>query len=573
MSNSTKYLSYEGLSYFKNIIEGRYEKKGHTHSYVPTKTVTFTPAETAIGPAEVLSKLGSGYALGKGTWDYAGNGYISKDTTGSIAIDLAGSSIIQFGGSSAYTQLYITAPASTTTNSKTNEMLFYNNHGSSYSPAWTRVLTNRNYSEYCASAGHTHNKLTIKGIDAATTHGDYMGILQNASVEGLESNTWYNVIKILHNNSAGYYTEFAQSFTGTEGLYHRRMSNGAKSNWRHVLDSVNYSSYALPVAGGALTGPLVFNGTDTDRNIIRINNGTGDATTKSYYGFTLKYLGSGTGNENALALYSDNQTATSQIQIAKILQDGTLNSRSILPISNNTYSLGNSSYKWSNIYATTFTGNLTGNVTGNASSATKIGAYTSSDIFVRQSRPDNGFNIDEIELFGMRDIQSSSEITRTGTFPFHGWGSLMSFNGANYFVQFATASTSGGLYFRSIYGAGVKLTDKPWVKFLDSSNTTYTASVTSGTSGAYQIGTLKIGGTETTIYGKDTNTTYTSLKNPYSLHIVGSSGRIASYDGSSTVTATITATSIGAAETNHTHDTLTPEEVDTVFTQFGITFQ
>lgn len=160
MSNSTKYLSYEGLSYFKNIIEGRYEKKGHTHSYVPIKSVIFTPAETAIGPADVLSKLGSGCA-----WDYAGNGYISKDTTGSIAIDLAGCSVIQLGNESAYTQLYITAPASTTTNSKTNEILFYNNHGSSYSPAWTRVLTNRNYSEYCATKTHTHDTLTPNEID------------------------------------------------------------------------------------------------------------------------------------------------------------------------------------------------------------------------------------------------------------------------------------------------------------------------------------------------------------------------------------------------------------------------
>ena len=152
-------LTYCNRGAFGTIVTkntGDYAKAGHTHDYVPIKYVTFTPANVAIGPADVLSKLGSGYALGKGTWNYDGNGYISKDTTGSIAIDLAGCSVIQLGGSSAYTQLYITAPASTTTNSKTNEILFYNNHGSGYAPAWTRVLTNRNYSEYCASVGHTH---------------------------------------------------------------------------------------------------------------------------------------------------------------------------------------------------------------------------------------------------------------------------------------------------------------------------------------------------------------------------------------------------------------------------------
>ena len=46
---------------------------------------------------------------------------------------------------------------------------------------------------------------------------------------------------------------------------------------------------------------------------------------------------------------------------------GTLNSRAITPTVTNTYALGTSSLKWSNVYATTFTGNLTGNVTGSLS--------------------------------------------------------------------------------------------------------------------------------------------------------------------------------------------------------------
>lgn len=53
---------------------------------------------------------------------------------------------------------------------------------------------------------------------------------------------------------------------------------------------------------------------------------------------------------------------------------GNLSSRQIAPSATNSYSLGTSSLKWSNVYATTFTGNLTGNVTGsltgNADTAT-----------------------------------------------------------------------------------------------------------------------------------------------------------------------------------------------------------
>ena len=47
--------------------------------------------------------------------------------------------------------------------------------------------------------------------------------------------------------------------------------------------------------------------------------------------------------------------------------NNTLVTLAIRPSSNNTYNLGTSSYKWANVYATTFNGNLTGNVTGNVS--------------------------------------------------------------------------------------------------------------------------------------------------------------------------------------------------------------
>jgi hypothetical protein len=51
---------------------------------------------------------------------------------------------------------------------------------------------------------------------------------------------------------------------------------------------------------------------------MRINNTTGDSTTKSYYGFTLKYLGSGTGDANSLALFTDNSTASTQTKSIEI---------------------------------------------------------------------------------------------------------------------------------------------------------------------------------------------------------------------------------------------------------------
>ena len=56
---------------------------------------------------------------------------------------------------------------------------------------------------------------------------------------------------------------------------------------------------------------------------------------------------------------------------------GNLSSRQIAPSSTNSYTLGTSSLKWSNVYATTFTGNLSGNATSadtatNATTASKV---------------------------------------------------------------------------------------------------------------------------------------------------------------------------------------------------------
>lgn len=56
---------------------------------------------------------------------------------------------------------------------------------------------------------------------------------------------------------------------------------------------------------------------------------------------------------------------------------GNLSSRQIAPSANNSYTLGTSSLKWDNVYATTFTGNLTGNASTattatNATTASKV---------------------------------------------------------------------------------------------------------------------------------------------------------------------------------------------------------
>lgn len=74
------------------------------------------------------------------------------------------------------------------------------------------------------------------------TYGSYGGILQDSN-KGPASGSWSNRIKILHNNSTGYYTELAQNFTGTAGLWHRRNVAGTISEWTPVIDNANFHTY------------------------------------------------------------------------------------------------------------------------------------------------------------------------------------------------------------------------------------------------------------------------------------------------------------------------------------------
>lgn len=118
-------------------------------------------------------------------------------------------------------------------------------------------VDNKLYSDgkVVSTGDHTHNyagattpggpalkvDLNPSGLLDAT-YGSYGGILQDAN-KGPVSGSWSNRIKILHNNSSGYYTELAQNFTGTAGLWHRRNVAGAVSEWTPVIDKANFRTY------------------------------------------------------------------------------------------------------------------------------------------------------------------------------------------------------------------------------------------------------------------------------------------------------------------------------------------
>lgn len=132
-----------------------------------------------------------------------------------------------------------------------------------------------------STGGHTHNyagatspggpalkvDLNPSGLLDAT-YGSYGGILQDSN-KGPVSGSWSNRIKILHNNSTGYYTELAQNFTGTAGLWHRRNVAGTISEWTPVIDNANFHTY--------LDSTYVIRGNDPNvlTNYVRYSINTG----------------------------------------------------------------------------------------------------------------------------------------------------------------------------------------------------------------------------------------------------------------------------------------------------------
>ena len=127
------------------------------------------------------------------------------------------------------------------------------------------------------------------------------------------------------------------------------------------------SSTYVKKAGDIMTGNLGIKMGDTDKHIIFDYDGDGSAGAS----WRIAALGTGSNDTNYFAIQSGTSTTTATawnnvIRLGQNTYDAAFGGN-VYPLANNSKTLGTSSLKWSNVYATTFTGNLSGNVTGTAS--------------------------------------------------------------------------------------------------------------------------------------------------------------------------------------------------------------
>ena len=115
------------------------------------------------------------------------------------------------------------------------------------------------------------------------------------------------------------------------------LSGNATSATTATNDSAgnNISTTYLKKGGDTMTGSLQYNDTtgstfikigsnNKDTNLMRVYSSDQTYKETGAYGFSLKYLGTGSGNANKLVLYSDNGTAATQVEAFNVAQDGVI---------------------------------------------------------------------------------------------------------------------------------------------------------------------------------------------------------------------------------------------------------
>lgn len=129
----------------------------------------------------------------------------------------------------------------------------------------------------------------------------------------------------------------------TDQLYFRRgtwNSDGTGSLrsdvWKVILHDKNYDSYALSLSGGTLTGTLSFVDTSSNRVSPMIKFGSDNQDTilwkvyssdhtyadQGVYGFDMTYTGTGSGDNNKLILYADNQNSATKVAAMTVTNAG-----------------------------------------------------------------------------------------------------------------------------------------------------------------------------------------------------------------------------------------------------------
>lgn len=161
--------------------------------------------------------------------------YNLKDVADSVANPLSGQALVYDGitkkwvaGSAGLNQAELASALSGYLLTETANATFVTSLGINGNYlTWTKNGSTNNITVPYATKS---SQLTLNPTGLKDTkYGTAAGLLQDTTAGGIIGNLWTNRLKILYNNSAGYFTELAMTFNG--GVYYRNMYAGELSEW------------------------------------------------------------------------------------------------------------------------------------------------------------------------------------------------------------------------------------------------------------------------------------------------------------------------------------------------------
>ena len=148
-------------------------------------------ADSYTGPTYLSTYVGNNAIIERGSWAYANNGYID---TGVGIIGLAGTMVIASNYGTNGSAIFVTPSTSSTGGGAgaNNEMFFFTQNGNNtnYPDAWTRVMTNRNFTYIIGST--TYAPYNANGY-LPLTGGTMTGAIQvgEYTAFGVSGSTFY----------------------------------------------------------------------------------------------------------------------------------------------------------------------------------------------------------------------------------------------------------------------------------------------------------------------------------------------------------------------------------------------
>ena len=115
-----------------------------------------------------------------------------------------------------------------------------------------------------------------------------------------------------------------------------RLGGNANAAAAYTLDLGESSSTIRLVSDNGGTAIRMGAGdSDHDFTMIRVDGSTAQhdgESDDSAHGFSLKYMGSRSNNNNSFSLFADNQTTGTQVEAITVLQNGNVGINSIIPV-------------------------------------------------------------------------------------------------------------------------------------------------------------------------------------------------------------------------------------------------